>query len=254
MIVFTDLDGTLLDHGTYSHAPADATLSRLAAKGIPVVLASSKTGAEIAPLRAEIGMTDVPAIVENGAGILQPGADGSGDDSAYRRIRAALDTLPVDLRSAYQGFGDWGADGIATKTGLSNAAAALAAQRQFSEPGLWSGTDDARMVFLEHLKSQGITAQQGGRFLTLSHGATKADRMDQILTQFGNPFSIALGDAPNDLAMLHHADLGIIVQNPASPALPHQPGEDSGQIIRTNAPGPAGWAQAMTAQLDTRIT
>ena len=69
VIVFTDLDGTLLDHESYGYAPALPLLSRLRAAGIPLILASSKTAAEIAPLRADLGFADCPAIVENGAGI-----------------------------------------------------------------------------------------------------------------------------------------------------------------------------------------
>ena len=66
LIVFTDLDGTLLDHETYSLEPARPALDRLASEGIPLILASSKTAAEIDRLRAEIGCADFPAIVENG--------------------------------------------------------------------------------------------------------------------------------------------------------------------------------------------
>ena len=56
---------------------------------------------------------------------------------------------------------------------------------------------------------------------------------------------MALGDAPNDIAMLQRADLGIIVANPAAAALPPMPGEGTGRIRRTRAPGPMGWAVAM---------
>lgn len=252
MIVFTDLDGTLLDHRTYSYSAANAALMQLRAARVPIVLASSKTGAEIAPLRTQIGMGHVPAIVENGAGYLMPGDEGAGDDTDYRAIRAALDALPENLRAGFEGFGDWGADGIAERTGLDAGLSALAAQRCYSEPGLWSGEPSDRARFSALLAAQGIIAQQGGRFLTLSYGATKADRMDELIKRYGATFSVALGDAPNDIAMLQKADLGIIVANPASPPLPPQPGEAARRIIRTTAPGPMGWGTQMRALLAER--
>lgn len=48
LLIFTDLDGTLLDHESYDFTPARPMLARLAAMRAPVVLASSKTAAEIA--------------------------------------------------------------------------------------------------------------------------------------------------------------------------------------------------------------
>ena len=56
MLVFTDLDGTLLDHNDYGYGPALPALTELKARDIPLVLASSKTAAEIAPLHHDLGL------------------------------------------------------------------------------------------------------------------------------------------------------------------------------------------------------
>lgn len=93
LVVFSDLDGTLLDHETYSWQPARPALERMKGLGIPLILASSKTAIEIADLRAQMGFSHCPAIVENGAGLLRAGADGGGVGRDYDRIRAALDGL-----------------------------------------------------------------------------------------------------------------------------------------------------------------
>ena len=141
LIVFTDLDGTLLDHATYDWAPARPALKSLRERGHWLVLASSKTAAEIAPLRAELGFVHCPAIVENGAGVLAPGdAAARFDDSDRRRILQALDGLPVSLRARFAGFHDWSVAEISARTGLAPDAAQRAATREHSEPGLWSGT------------------------------------------------------------------------------------------------------------------
>lgn len=246
MIVFSDLDGTLLDHSDYSHAAAAPALDKLRAMGAPVVLASSKTAAEIAPLRDALGFADVPAIVENGAGTLPPGGGTAPqNDTQYRALRIALDDLPADLRAGYQGFGDWSAEKIAQITGLPLPQAELAAKRCYSEPGLWSGDDATKDAFLAALSNAGISGREGGRFLTLSFGGTKAGQMDQIKARYGTPYSVALGDAPNDIEMLQAADIGVIIANPHRAPLPPQPGEAQGKIIRTELSGPSGWNQAM---------
>ena len=54
IVIYTDLDGSLLDHHSYSHAAADALLLELEQRGIPVIPTSSKTRAELIPLRREL--------------------------------------------------------------------------------------------------------------------------------------------------------------------------------------------------------
>ena len=41
--IFSDLDGTLLDHDTYGYEPARPALALLGRKNIPLILCSSKT-------------------------------------------------------------------------------------------------------------------------------------------------------------------------------------------------------------------
>lgn len=245
LLIFTDLDGTLLDHETYAHAAAEPALARLRAAGVPVILASSKTAAEIAPLRAELGLVAHPAIVENGAGLLEPGDDAPGDDGRYGALRAALERVPSALRVQFRGFGDMTHAQIAAATGLSPAAAGQAARRRHSEPGIWAGDAAGKAAFLAALQALGVAAREGGRFLTLSFGGTKAGRMAEIAARYPTPFVVALGDAPNDAEMLEQADLGIVIANPHHAPLPPLNGEENGHIMRIDLPGPGGWNLAM---------
>ena len=250
-LIFTDLDGTLLDHETYDYTPALPMLARLRAMGAVVVLASSKTGAEIAEWQDRLGLVDCPAIVENGAALY----DGSFDDRDYRRIRAVLRAL----NAPFLGFGDMDDAGVAAVTGLSPGAARKARTRAHSEPGLWQGTDAQLDGFLSALAEHGIQARRGGRFLTLSFGGTKAAQMEALIDRYAPEVTVALGDAPNDAEMLARADYGIVVRNDHGPGLPSLPGEDAagengpgkemGRILRTRAEGPAGWTEGMATLL-----
>jgi len=71
LIVFTDLDGTLLDHSTYKWEAAQPALRQLRLSGSPVVLCTSKTRAEVLPLRDQLKLTD-PFVTENGGAIYIP--------------------------------------------------------------------------------------------------------------------------------------------------------------------------------------
>jgi len=252
LIIFTDLDGTLINHETYSHAAAQPALDAMRRNHVPLIMASSKTAAEIAALRFELGFGHCPAIVENGAGILEPDGTGSAaDNQAYLRLREILNALPADLRAKYRGFGDCTVAEVAEMTGLTIEAAQLAVQRQFSEPGVWSGSPQELEHFETLLAEQGISTKRGGRFLTLSFGADKAQRMKEItaryVTQGARPKTVALGDAPNDAAMLEAADIGVIVANSHGAAMPRLAGEAEGRITRTEKEGPQGWNHAVLA-------
>ncbi|MBO6777951.1 MAG: HAD hydrolase family protein [Marinibacterium sp.] len=246
LLVFSDLDGTLLDHRSYSWAPAAPALARLRAMGAGVVLATSKTAAEVAPLRDEIGFSDWPAIVENGGGILAPGDVAGADRAIYDHIRALIAGLPA----GFTGFGDMTVDDVSASTGLSHQDASRAKARQFSEPGLWTGTDAGYAAFAEAAGQAGLCIQRGGRFLALSFGGTKADRVTELAGKFAPKQTVALGDAPNDIGMLEAADLGIVVANGSAPDLPPLAGEDVGCIRRTVGEGSQGWAEAMLQVLD----
>lgn len=247
-VVFSDLDGTLLDHESYSWAPARPALDALARLSVPVILASSKTAAEIEDLQGKMGLRGLPALVENGAGLIGMGADPGA--SEYAHLRGLLGALPQVLRGPFEGFGDMDQARIMAVTGLAPQAAALAQARAFSEPGLWHGDAAGLAAFMAALAPQGITARRGGRFLTLSFGGTKADRMAQLRAWFGGAPTLALGDAPNDIEMLEAADRAVIVANPHHDPLPPLAGEAQGRITRTRAAGPEGWNQAVLAYIE----
>src|SRR4029434_2576627 len=70
-LVITDLDGTLLDHETYSWEAAHAAVDQLRRRDIPLILCTSKTRAETEDWRKELG-NEHPFIVENGGALLIP--------------------------------------------------------------------------------------------------------------------------------------------------------------------------------------
>lgn len=246
-IIFTDLDGTLLDHHTYSYDEAVEAIEKIKCFEIPLILASSKTAAELISLRAELDFEHCPAIVENGAGILKANETQTSKSDSYGEILEKINAASDDLSDLFKGFSNWSADEIAEITSLTPEAATLAKQRQFSEPGLWKGSDMQLSEFESHLAKQGLKAQQGGRFLTVSSGHSKADRMVEIINERRKTtpdlISVALGDAPNDFEMLSKSDIGFLINNPT-----HQfalPPELESRIKCSQNIGPAGWNESI---------
>lgn len=245
LLVFSDLDGTLIDHETYQWDAAVPALASLKEIGAGVVLASSKTAPEIILLQEALDLTQWPAIVENGAGVLLPGNTCTDQPGRYDDLHAALNEMPAYLRSYFRGFSDMDVHEVAVITGLSPEAASLAMKRDYSEPGLWTGPAACYAEFVQELAQRGVTAIEGGRFITLSFGQAKSDAMAGITSLYNPRYTVALGDAPNDVEMLQVADFGVVVANPHHEVLPTFKGEAGGCISRTTLAGPHGWNAAI---------
>ncbi len=263
-VIYTDLDGTLLDHHSYSWAAARPALERLREQRIPVVLTSSKTFPELVTLAAEIGLA-YPIIGENGAFVAWPDAfqlPASPDNasqghrfkyfgSAHAAILSVLQKLRENPAFLFSGFSDWTVDELVGKTGLSAAAAAQARQRQASEPILWQGEESVLEDFRSALEEAGLVLVKGGRFHHVMGPTSKRQAMEwlnrQLAQQCGEaPFFIALGDGPNDLEMLDVADVSVVVANPDSDdILPR-----AHSLIRTQGVGPVGWNEAIIRLLE----
>jgi mannosyl-3-phosphoglycerate phosphatase len=268
LAVITDLDGCLLDARDYSLGPARAAVRRLRRADIPLVLCTSKTRAEVVALFDEIGGPTM-AVIEDGGGILVPrgiasdvplrGARRTRDGRmiplapSYARVRRVLASCRRRFRLELVGFGDLDAAEIARLTGLSLADARRAARREFDEPLLATANERRAAATLRRCAaSHGLTASRGGRFYHL-HGRTDKGRATDIVrgileARHGPVTVVALGDSPLDAPMLRAADLAVIIPRPDGRP---QPGlrRRAPRARIAPAPGPAGWARAVTRVL-----
>jgi mannosyl-3-phosphoglycerate phosphatase len=253
MIVFTDLDGTLLDHTTYSWEPAAAALRQLRLRKIPVILSSSKTLAEMDEIRADLDLQH-PVIAENGAVIDVPPGYFSVDVPPLpaQPARAELQRVLIELRQAQgyacEAFFEMGVEGIVAETGLAPTDAAKANERRATEPLLWQDTEERLASFTAAVQERGLRCIRGGRFVHLMGPTDKASAMRSLLHAFAQELpsetwtSIALGDSPNDRGMLRCADIAIVIKSQGAQALDLA---DHPHVIRTKLPGPEGWNSAM---------
>jgi mannosyl-3-phosphoglycerate phosphatase len=251
MVVFTDLDATLLDHETYSYAAANRALTWLKEQGIPLVLCSSKTLAEMQVLHGELGLS-APVVTENGAAVALPpsGPNDTWNIQATGAQHAGVLAVIRNLRQEYgydfAGFSDWDVEGVVKHTGLPAERAALARQRNGTEPILWHDSEERFGAFEQAVEAAGLRIVAGGRFFHVMGRFDKADGMRQVLAGLKhephkNPLVVALGDSPNDAAMLNAADIAVVIQSPRAQQI--QP--TAAQVIRTTGEGSVGWQEAM---------
>lgn len=231
LVVFTDLDNCLLDHDTYSFEPALPALERLRTIGAAVVFTTSKTRAEVEFWHSRMGLTH-PSIVENGGAVIFESGAPHILGRPRAEILAALRDASAEAQAPIHPFFDMALDEIAARISLPPERAALAAQRQYSEPFvlLAPEREDALRAALT---ARGLTLTRGGRFHhALAHPGKHAGVAWLLESCFApSAVSIGLGDAPNDEGFL------ALVQHPVRLRPPHT--------------GPAAWNQAVCALLDT---
>lgn len=270
LIVMTDLDGTLLDHDSYSYTPAIPVMERLKSDGIPLILNTSKTAAELNALREELQNSD-PYVVENGSAIYFP-----SDYFALKPEEHALKTgsplhvlgalrseiLPrihkirTDENFLFTGFADMEVSEIIAYTGLPEHAAVKAMSRDYSEPLIWQDSAHQLLKFEAQIANHGLRLLHGGRFVHVIGACDKGKCLHWLQKRFHDscgvqPVSVALGDSQNDVAMLNAADISVIVRSSH-----HEPPdlEKQSSVIITEETGPQGWANALTQILDEILT
>jgi mannosyl-3-phosphoglycerate phosphatase len=238
-LVVTDLDASLLDH-SYSWYEAKPALVRLRDLGLPLVLNSSKTVAEMKDLAMELGL-DSPLVAENGGVIAIP-KELPGDYSVQMQGLSRQEILEAahELRSkmdyTFEGFADWSDQELAERTGLSIAQSQRSRARLATEPFLWSDTESRRLAFAEQLSAQEIRMLRGGRFWHLMGASDKADGTASALKYYQKlePDTdwrvVALGDSANDTAMLETAAIAVVIPHsngahisPRAPCVVHAP-------------------------------
>lgn len=248
LLIFSDLDATLLDHNTYSFQEALPALQLIRKRKIPLILSSSKTYDEMIVIRKELSNHD-PFIYENGSGIYF-----EDNKVSLGTSHSEISNLLQDLKKRFSfiSFYDLGPEGIQKETGLDIYASERAYRREFTEPLIWKDSTQNLIIFKQLLQQNNLTAAQGGRFLTISSAKNKGDALLWVKKRYESIAkvkitTIGLGDSENDINMLDCADNAIIVRHPKK-LPPNINGHAS--LIITDAIGPKGWNEAIINILD----
>ncbi|WP_312141809.1 mannosyl-3-phosphoglycerate phosphatase-related protein [Pantoea septica] len=247
LLVITDLDGSLLDHHTYRWDAAAEWLAELQRHQVPVVLCSSKTAAEIAPLQKRLGLADTPFIAENGA-VVQMSAQRRErippESLAYEALCRTLSTLQPGFR--FQGFSRFTDAEVAAMTGLTESESALARQREASEVIVWRDDEEKLAAFRAALAQHQLQLTQGGRFWhVMPAGSGKGEALRWLLSQYDSaPATIGLGDGPNDAPMLDAVDYAVVIKGYSKTPVTLTR-QDKQRIYHTAHYGPEGWKEGL---------
>ncbi len=258
-VLFTDLDGTLLDLFDYSYDAALPALVALKKRSIPIVFCTAKTLAENEYYRKEMGIED-PFIVENGGAIFIPenyfsfGFECEEKSNycvvelgaSYGELRGALKEIREETGFKITGFGDMTAEEVGEDANLSVEKAKLAKMKEYNESFIFDEPKEKEAILFEKIKEKGFKVTHGGRYYNIHGKNADKGKAVKILTEFfkkeyGEVKSIGIGDSMNDIPMLKAVEQPALVKNKKGAwldiSLPN--------LYKAEGEGPEGWVEVV---------
>ncbi len=260
-IFITDLDGTLLGHHDFDFELIKSDVTGLIDAGHSLVIASSKTKAEIQSFCNKLGR-NVAFIYENGAGVENFSRFSVNVPSPHLRLnQKAIKTdalftiweqnIPFRLRACCHFVKDMNRGDQQACLGLQAEALDMALNRSYSLPFTFSGSiSDSQK--LEYFAAKiGLAVQKGGRVYNLSGCHDKADYLPDIRRWATKakvaPVLVVLGDSGNDVKMLKQADISCVIPSQIGNRL--NLGNDISPTIIAPRAAPLGWLDAVMEAL-----
>ena len=264
-VIFTDLDGTLLDRRNYSYEAAADSINYLKDHKIPVIFCSAKTRQEQEYYRKSMGIFH-PFIVENGGAIYIP------EDYfrfpykynlkkenyhvielgiSHHRIRQVIKKIRTENRIDIKGFDDLTVEEISAITGMNTDMSARARQREYDEAILPLPDIDENKRMLDSIIKAKLNYTSGGSLYEVMGNNDKGKAVsilsELFRRQFGKIVTIGIGDNLNDLPMLQQVDMPFLVQKPDGQW--EETVIKDKKLSRVAGIGPYGWAKIVTVYI-----
>ncbi len=258
-VLFTDLDGTLLDLSDYSYDAALPALDALKKRNVPIIFCTAKTFVENEYYRKTLGIGD-PFIVDNGGAIFIPknyfsfefACKGRGDycvielGASYGELRAALKAIREETAFKITGFGDMTAEEVAKDANLTVDEAKRAKKKEYNESFIFDEPEEKEAVLFEKIREKGFAVTHGGRYYNIHGKDADKGKAVKILTglfekEYGVVKTIGVGDSRNDIPMLNAVEQPAVVKNKKGTwldiSLPN--------LYKAKGEGPEGWVEVV---------
>jgi mannosyl-3-phosphoglycerate phosphatase len=268
-VIFTTVEGALLDSGSRSWAPAADALAEISRRRTPLVLSSRGTRAELEPFRRKIEHSH-PFITESGGGLFLPdgyfslaleGAARAGRyfcapfGQPYAAVTQALAEIAAKARASVVGYSQLSARELAPNTGESPREAELARQREFSERFFFAGNvEKSATRFAKIAREKHWDTVPGEPFWELRSGNDEGRAVRYSMRLYRTSMrsrlrSVGIGCGTGDLSLLLSVDHPIILPDSRNIVNPDLVARLPDAILG-EAPGAPGWNEVVLRLLE----
>jgi mannosyl-3-phosphoglycerate phosphatase len=263
IVVVTDIDASLLQPGSRALPDENAALAFLAEHGIPLVINSSRSRAEIERLQQTLPMV-APFISEHGSALFLPhgffpfvpararqavGGHVIEFGRRYYEVADALRLVCSDLNVEAVSLSELSIEEAARELGVSIVEAQLVKLREYTElVRIVDESDKTMSRLLKALRRQGLRGCRRGRHYLVSATPDRAESLRTLKAlwtrAWGEHVMVGLGDSEDDVAWLQSVDIPIYVENGRS-AIPASVLRKLPTVRVTERPGRRGWSEAI---------
>ena len=255
LIIFTDLDGSLLHRDNFKFDEIKDYIKNLIDNGVIIIPNTSKTEKEIEEFIKELGK-ELPFISENGSSIHGLNLINANFPNKIilsrdkeELIKIFDSKVPDNLKAKCKFISEMNSKQQNNIFGLQGNNLKNALNRKYTIPFLFEGDNLEKNKLLKILKSSSLTMQEGGRVLNLGDKTDKVKSMNQVLKIYRKVENkikvIGVGDNFNDLDMLRNCDIPCLVFNDQF----KQDQININNLIFSNKPSPEGWADVIKTAL-----
>jgi mannosyl-3-phosphoglycerate phosphatase family protein len=260
IIIFTDLDGSLLNHDDFQFKKIKNFILDCLKCGIKIIPNSSKTKIEIEIFSNQLG-EQLPFIVENGAAVhnldlLNVNLKSYNNSIVFSRtidelIEVFNKKVPATFKDKCLFIKDMKKQKQKEILGLNDDYLPYALNRGYSTPFVFNGCPELVDEFKFILENLGMKLHEGGRVFNISDNCSKGSALNTLVNKLQNdlflsPYVIAVGDSPNDISMLKEANQPCVVPLPNKSNLNNLKIHN---ILRAKQCAPEGWEEVIRLSL-----
>jgi len=256
VVIFTDLDGSLLHRDTFKFDTIKDYISNLVDQGIIIIPNSSKTEKEIEKFNEELGVK-LPYISENGSSIQGLNLINVNFPNKIilsrekeELLKIFKDKVPEQLRDKCVQISKIIKKEQKKIFGQTDDKLKNALNRKYTLPFLFVGNKNEKNKLTKILNSNLLTLQEGGRVLNLCDNINKIKSMNRVIKILKKTEdkikTIGVGDNYNDLEMLKNCDVPCLVFNDQFKL----DKINIDNLIFSNKPSPEGWADVIKMALE----
>ena len=256
VLIFTDLDGSLLHRDTFKFDEIKDYLKQLISKGVFIIPNTSKTEKEILQFNYELG-SNLPFISENGSAIF--GLDNINKNfpnnivlSREKEITLKVfqKEVPENLRSKCKLISKMERKTQREIFGLSDKNLRNVLNRNYSTPILFKGNSEQKKDLLKIVKNIGLSLHEGGRVMNICDNVSKLKAMNRVIKIIKKTEdeikTIGVGDNYNDLDMLRNSNIACLVFNDQFLMEPI----NINNCLVSKQSAPLGWEEVVKIALD----
>ncbi len=256
ILLFTDLDGTLLNKKTFEFKAALDLVKNCIRKGINIIPNSSKTDLELDEICEDL---DIPKVYisENGSCIngLNFLSNSLNKEICLSRSKHIIyknftENVDVKLRQKCLILENETLKHQIEILGLPENKIHKALNRKFSFPFIFEGNKVSEIELKKVVKKNGLKIQFGGRVLNLGDEVSKGNAMQKFVSLLSketkkNYILICVGDNENDFDMLDKCDYPCLVKNG-----PLKKVSFKNECIFSKQEAPYGWVEVVNKALN----